>query len=107
ELRLEAAASAVRLDIDVRQIVAQPLHQSQSLRLRPFAGDYDIHIRRICRRFAVLNPQQLHDALLSKRPADCGGRLPSELAYQAVVASARAYRALRAQLTGDPFEHRV
>src|ERR1022692_759090 len=107
ELRFEAAAAQVDLQLQIRPSFAQLLRQFEALNLRAIPDKHQVDLWPVARRSQSLLFAQHEDALLTHRPADAGGAGTAQLRHQPVVTSARAYRALCTERSGGPFEHRT
>src|SRR5579859_1057545 len=107
ELRLEAAAAQIDLQLQAGPGVAQLFRQTKARNLGALARQHQIHVRPVAQNRESLLLQQHHDALLPHRPADAGDAGAAQLLHQAVVAAAGAHRALRTESIRGPLEDRA
>src|SRR5690606_33642747 len=102
--RLETRSRTAEREPQPRYAVAQLLGELEAVAPLRVAGRNQIRIGRRIRGGRSLRLQQLDDALDAERPTDGGRLAATELRDEPVVAAARTYGALRAELVGDPLE---
>src|SRR5690606_23279803 len=107
ELALETATTGVEQQAQPRQFVAQTLRQRQCRQFGRLAEGANVDIRGAIEvvRQQVQGFQQQHQTLDAHGEADTRSSLATQLRHQAVVTPTGAYRALGAELVGDPLEH--
>eukprot|EP00611_Tribonema_gayanum_P012703 TRINITY_DN2336_c0_g1_i3.p1 TRINITY_DN2336_c0_g1~~TRINITY_DN2336_c0_g1_i3.p1 ORF type:complete len:704 (-),score=109.00 TRINITY_DN2336_c0_g1_i3:16-2127(-) len=107
QLRLQTAAAGIEHQPQIRELVAQRFRQLQRLSLGRCSHPADVDLRRIRGDRDLLHAHQQDQPLDAETEADAGGLRAAKLLDQTVVTAASADRALRAELVGDPLEHRV